>query len=320
MIVQIQLCWHGGMVGGGTDSPNRRPPIPGSYVACVTYLRAEVSLRETNELEVTVTSTFLVTGGTGTLGRRVVPLLLEADRNVRVLSRRRHDRENGVEYVMGDLATGNGVEAAVDGIETIVHCAGSAKGDEVKARNLVRAASGAHTRHLVFVSVVGADRVPVSARLDRAMFGYFAAKLAAERVVADSGLPWTTLRATQFHDLILMVTRQLAKLPVVLVPAGFRFQPIDTGEVAARLVELALAKPAGLVPDIAGPRVYEMTELVRSYLRAYGKRRLIVPLPIPGPAARAVRAGATLAPNRAVGHRTWEALLTEESGFRPIVA
>jgi uncharacterized protein YbjT (DUF2867 family) len=143
------------------------------------------------------------------------------------------------------------------------------------------------------------------------MFGYFASKLAAERVVADSGLPWTTLRATQFHDLILMVARQMTKLPVIPVPAGFRFQPVDAGEVAARLVELALGTPAGLVPDIAGPRVYTMPGLLRGYLRARGQRRPMVPVRLPGQAARAVRAGANLAPGRAVGRRTWEDFLAE---------
>ena len=120
----------------------------------------------------------------------------------------------------------------------------------------------------MYISVVGADRIPVVSGVDRAMFGYFASKLAAERVVAESGLPWTTLRATQFHDLFLMVARQMARLPVIPVPAGFRFQPVDAGEVAARLVELALGPPAGLVPDMAGPRVYGMAELLRGYLRA----------------------------------------------------
>ena len=197
-----------------------------------------------------MTSPFLVTGGTGTLGRLVVPRLRDAGAEVRVLSRRRHEPADGVEYVVGDLATGEGVDAAVDGIETIVHCAGSAKGDDDKARNLVRAAARAGARHLVYISVVGADRVPVVSGVDRAMFGYFASKRAAEQVVADSGLPWTTLRATQFHDLVLTVARQLAKLPVIPVPAGVRFQPVDAGEVADRLVELALGPPAGLVPDI----------------------------------------------------------------------
>src|SRR5919107_851404 len=259
-----------------------------------------------------MTSPILVTGGTGTLGRHVVRRLRDAGNNVRVLSRRSHEAEDGIQFMSGDLATGEGIEAAVDGIETIVHLAGSAKGDEDKARNLVRAASS-QTRlpHLVYISVVGADRIPVVSRVDRAMFGYFESKRAAERVVADSGLPWTTLRATQFHDLTLTVAQQMAKLPVIPVPAGFRFQPVDTDEVAARLVELTLGDPAGLVPNIAGPRVYGMNELVRGSLRATRRRRLIVPVWLPGKAARGFRAGANLTPEGAVGCRTWEEFLAE---------
>jgi uncharacterized protein YbjT (DUF2867 family) len=262
-----------------------------------------------NEMSKPVTSPVLVTGGTGTLGRLVVERLREAGREVRVLTRQGRQGGEGVEFVTGDLATGDGVEAAVEGIEIIVHCAGSTKGDEDKARHLVEAASCAGAQHLAYISVVGADRVPVVSGIDRAMFGYFGSKLAAERIVADSGLPWTTLRATQFHDLTFMTMRQMAKMPVIPVPAGFRFQPVDSGEVADRLVELALGKPAGLVPDIAGPRVYEMADLVRGYLRAAGKRRPIVPVRLPGEAAKAFRAGANLAPDRAVGHRTWEDFL-----------
>ena len=199
-----------------------------------------------------MTSPILVTGGTGTLGRHVVPRLRDAGCDVRVLSRHRHPPGDGVEFMTGDLATGEGAQAAVAGVGTVVHLAGSAKGDEDKARNLLRAASRAGVRHLVYISVVGADRIPVSSGVDRAMFGYFAAKLAAERVVADSGLPWTVLRATQFHDLVLMVARQLAKLPVVPIPAGFRFQPVDADEVAARLVELASAHRPGWCRTWAG--------------------------------------------------------------------
>jgi uncharacterized protein YbjT (DUF2867 family) len=258
-----------------------------------------------------VTSPLLITGGTGTLGRLVGPRLREAGCQVRVLSRRSHESGDGIEFMIGDLATGEGLDAAVDGVGTIVHLAGSAKGDEDKARNLVQAASRAGARHLVYISVVGAERIPVVSAVDRTMFGYFASKRAAEKVVADSGLPWTTLRATQFHDLVLTVARQLAKLPVLPVPAGFRVQPVDAGEVAARLAELSLGQPSGLVPDIAGPRVYGVAELLRGYLRASHRHRLILPVRLPGKAARAVRAGANLAPERATGHRTWEDFLTE---------
>jgi len=263
-----------------------------------------------------MTAPILITGGTGTLGRQVVPRLRDTGRELRVLSRGGGESVEGIELVTGDLTTGQGVDAAVDGAEIIVHLAGTAKGDDVKAAHLVRAAARAGARHLVFISVVGADQVPVVSAVDRAMFGYLAAKRAAEQVIADSGLAWTTLRATQFHDSLLMLVRQLARLPVVPVPAGWRFQPIDPREVAARLVELALGAPAGLVPAMGGPRVYQLAELVRSYLRASGRHRPILPVRVPGTAARALRAGANLAPDRAVGHRTWEEFLADELGPR----
>jgi uncharacterized protein YbjT (DUF2867 family) len=261
-----------------------------------------------------VASPILVTGGTGTLGRLVVARLRNAGRDVRVLSRSVREGGEGIEFVTGDLATGEGIDAAVGGAGIIVHCAGSAKGDEQKARHLVRAALRARARHLVYISVVGADRIPVASGIDRAMFGYFAAKLAAERAVAESGIPWTTLRSTQFQDAILTTAQQMTKVPVVPVPTRVRFQPVDAGEVATRLVELALGAPAGLVADIAGPKVYEMAELVRGYLRATHRHRLIIPVWMPGKAARAFRDGANLAPDRAVGRRTWEEFLAARVG------
>jgi len=256
----------------------------------------------------------LVTGGTGRLGRHVVSVLRDAGRDVRVLSRHSRPPADGIEYVTSDLLKDEGIEPAVDGIGIIVHCAGAGKGDDEGTRNLVRAASRAGAQHLVYISVVGADRVPVISRLDRMMFGYFEMKRATERIVADSGIPWTTLRATQFHDLFLVVAQQMVRLPVIPVPAGVRFQPVDEGEVAVRLVELALGEPAGLVADMGGPRIYSMADLLRAYLRASGKHRLIVPIPIPGRAASAIRAGASLSREQSVGRRTWEDLLAKRVG------
>jgi uncharacterized protein YbjT (DUF2867 family) len=253
----------------------------------------------------------LVTGGTGTLGRHVVRRLIDAGRDVRVLTRRTRNDEDGVRFLTGDLLSGTGIGAGLDGVATIIHCAGSNKGDEVATQKLVDAAVGMGRPHLVYISVVGADRIPVSGPIDRMMFSYFDMKRKAEQVVASSGLPWTTIRATQFHDLILLVLEKLAKLPVVPVPSGVAFQPVDADEVAARLVELALGQPSGLVPDIAGPRVHGTADLVRGYLEATRRRRPLLPIRLPGKAARALRAGANLAPERAVGTRTWEEFLTD---------
>jgi uncharacterized protein YbjT (DUF2867 family) len=258
-----------------------------------------------------MSSSILVTGGTGTLGRLVVPRLREAGAPVRVLSRTEQAPGDGVEYVTGDLTTGHGVAAAVEGVDTVLHCAGSSKGDDVKARNLVRAVQRTGIRHLVYISVVGADRVPVVSAFDRMSFGYFAAKRAAEVLIEESGVPWTTLRASQFFELTRTVFQQMVKLPLVPVPAGVRFQPIDAGEVADRLAELTLGVPSGLVPDLAGPEVRGLDDLLRTYLRMTNQRRLIMPVRFAGRAYRAVRDGANLAPDRAVGHRTWEEFLIE---------
>jgi len=111
---------------------------------------------------------------------------------------------------------------------------------------------------------------------------------------------------------LLLLRRQMARLAVVPVPTGFKFQPVDTSEVATRLVELALGDPAGRVPDLAGPRVYTMSALLKSYLQAAGLRRVLLPLPLPGRAARAVRYGATLAPDHATGRTTWEQFLAAQ--------
>lgn len=261
-----------------------------------------------------MTSRILVTGGTGTLGRHLVPRLRAAGYELRVLSRKSHASGDGVEYVTGDLLKGDGIESAVNGAEIIVHCAGGRKGDDEATRNLVRAADGNRVKNLVYISVIGADRVPVVSGVDRQMFGYFKYKLDAEQVVAESGLPWTTLRAAQFYESLLTVAQQMTKLPVVPVPAGVRFQPVDADEVAARLVELALGPPAGRVPDMAGPRAYLMADLIRRYLEARGKHRILMQVKFPGKAARAVRDGATLAPERAVGRLTWEDFLASQVG------
>ncbi|MCP3787160.1 NAD(P)H-binding protein [Micromonospora sp. A3M-1-15] len=245
----------------------------------------------------------LVTGGTGTLGRLVVPLLRDAGHPVRVLSRRGGRPAGGVEHVTADLLTGAGVDPAVRGVDTVLHLAGGPKGDDVATRQLVDAARRADVRHLVFISVIGADRVPLA---------WLRSKRDAERSVAGSGVPWTTLRAAQFHDLTLTMVEKMAKLPVVPVPGGLRLQPVDAREVAARMVELALGAPAGLVPDLAGPRVYGLGELVTGYLTAVGRRRPRLPVRLPGKAGRAYRNGDNLArPGATLGVRTWEAFLAE---------
>ena len=193
------------------------------------------------------------------------------------------------------------------GADTIVHCATTnGAADVAVTRTLVDAARRAGTPHLVFISIVGVDRIPL---------GYYGAKLAAERVVEDAGLGWTILRATQFHDLVARLCRVQRRSPVTVSPAGTGIQPIDVRDVAARLVELATGPPAGRVPDLGGPEARDARDLARAYLRATGRRRVVVPVRFPGAVAAAYRRGHHLTVPRP--GTTFEEFLTERGAAGP---
>lgn len=242
-----------------------------------------------------MTEPVLVTGGTGTLGRAVVARLREDGRDHRVLSRSAGD-------VTGDLLTGRGIDDAVQGASTILHLATGPRRDADATRTLVEAARRHGSPHLVYVSIVGIDRIPLA---------YYREKLAVETVLAGSGVPWTILRATQFHDLLGGLFGVLARTGLLPVLAGTSFQPVDVRDVAARLVELAASAPAGRVPDLGGPQVLGMDELARTWLRATGRRRPVVPIRMPGALARAFRTGANTCPDHADGTVTFEAFLAD---------
>jgi uncharacterized protein YbjT (DUF2867 family) len=252
------------------------------------------------------TGLVLVTGGAGALGSLVVDRLRERGHAVRVVSRRGSGPRGDVEYVAGDLESGQGVAEAVAGVDIVVHCAGSQKGDGEKARHLVKAAGEARVRHLVYISVAGADRIPVHSKTDHAMFEYFAQKREGELVIERSGIPFTTLRATQFFTLVYPVVESAAKSPIMPLPRRMRVQPVAAEEVADRLVALTEGAPAGYVPEFGGPQVYNTHELVRGYLRSTGRRRWIVSVGLPGAAAKAVLNDAILAHSDERGTATWE--------------
>jgi uncharacterized protein YbjT (DUF2867 family) len=252
-----------------------------------------------------MTGLILVTGGTGTLGRVVVRRLVAQDRPVRVLSRRPPPAKRGpVRWATGDLRTGRGIDAAVTGVDVIVHCA-TGLGDVGAARHLIESARRAGSPHLAYISIVGVDRIP---------FGYYKSKLQVERQVEDSGLPWTVLRATQFHLLILRGCEALAHLPVMPVPAGTSFQPVDAREVADRLAGLATGPAAGRVPDMGGPELLGAAELARNYLEARRRHRRLLPVRLPGAVLAGYRDGGHLAPDHAVGRVTFAEFLAERFG------
>lgn len=230
-----------------------------------------------------MTGTVLVTGGTGTLGSVVVQCLLDRGRNVRLLSRRQRPAAHGHgRWFTGDLRSGDGIEQAVGGVDTIVHCATGGRGDLAATRRLVDHAKTAGATHLVYISIVGIEQIP--------MF-YYRAKLQAERLISGSGLGWSILRATQFHDLVAAMVSAQRYFPAVVMPAGIRFQPVDVRDVAARLVDLVEHEPQGRVPDFGGPQILAGDHLARAWLNTHGMRRPVVRPRLPGKIVRGVRRG-----------------------------
>ncbi len=244
----------------------------------------------------------LVTGGTGTLGRVLVQQLLDNGFRPRVLSRRARNSGDpaGVQWVTADLLTGPKVADAVADVDAIVHCAtnGRHPADDVNGtRRLIDTALLGGSPHLIYVSIVGVDKIPLK---------YYRYKLGIEGIVERSGLPWSVLRATQFHDLVVDLLRAAGRLPVMTLPAGVSAQPIDTSDVAGRLIEMISTAPQGRAADIGGPRIETVQDLAQQYLRAAGKKRRLVSIWTPGAVANGYRTGLHLAPEHADGTVTFQ--------------
>lgn len=255
----------------------------------------------------------LVTGGAGNLGSKVARGLLQRGHAVRAMSRNPAAQvPEGSQLVVADLVSGEGLAAAVAGADTIVHCASSPFRKEVQtdvegtARLIdLLEREPADTKHFFYISIVGVDRIP---------FSYYKAKYGAEKLVGASSVPWTILRATQFHELADLFLGGLSKLPIVPLFSGFRYQLLDTQECADHMVELIVAGPGGRVADIGGPEVLSLKEVAARWLTATGKRRLTLPVPMPGGFGRAMRAGDNLAPDARFGERTFDQWLEARYG------
>ncbi|MDV8020995.1 SDR family oxidoreductase [Rhodococcus sp. IEGM 1330] len=220
-----------------------------------------------------------VAGGTGTVGVHVVEVARERGHDVVVLS-----RSAGV-----DLVTGSGLSEALSGVDAVVDVAStqtiSAKEStaffSAVTRNLLTAETEAGVGHHLALSIVGIDQAP---------HAYYAGKVEQEKIIRAGTVPWTILRATQFHEFAAQIRSQTSFGPLTVIPRMLS-QPIAAREVAERLIDLAERPPAGRVADLGGPHEERMAEMVRRYARAIGARGLVLEVPIPGAYGRAMRNG-----------------------------
>src|SRR5688572_23397069 len=197
------------------------------------------------------------------------------------------DTASAPRWATADIVTGEGLAAAVADMEVILHAASDPRGDpaadEAGTRRLAAAARAAHVRHLVFVSIVGIDRIP---------FPYYARKLAAERALAASGQPYSILRATQFHSFVDVLFRKAASaVPWVMpLPAGYHVQSVGLEDVAARMLRAIADGPNGLLPDFGGPERMTARAAARIWQAARGVGKPLVPFPSISATSRGFRA------------------------------
>ncbi|NBM17550.1 SDR family oxidoreductase [Streptomyces sp. GC420] len=230
------------------------------------------------------TLTIAIAGGTGTLGRHITEELRSRGHRVRVLSRR--SPEHRV-----DLTTGEGLADALEGCDVVVDAVNnpSAKGAARTlvegSRRLLAAEEAAGVAHHVCVSIVGCDAAPT---------GYYRVKTEQERTVRGGPVPWTVVRATQFHELVGTVFGAAGKWRLLPVPRA-RLQPIAAADAARAVADAAEAPARNGFVQVAGPEITSLRALAGTWRTVTGRRALLVPIPVPGALGRALRAGALTA-------------------------
>ncbi|MGB7914031.1 MAG: SDR family oxidoreductase [Rhodomicrobium sp.] len=207
----------------------------------------------------------VVIGGTGLIGSKTVPILRQGGHEVVAAS-----RKSGINSI-----TGEGLKEAMTGAQVVVDLSNSPSFEdkavldffETSGRNLFAAEGAAGVGHHVALSIVGIDRAPDN--------GYFRAKVAQEKLIETSGIPYTIIRSTQFFEFLGGIAASSANGNVVRLSPGL-FQPIAADDVAVIVADVALAAPRNGIVDIAGPERAPFDEIVARYLKAAGDPREVV--------------------------------------------
>jgi uncharacterized protein YbjT (DUF2867 family) len=201
----------------------------------------------------------VVIGGTGLIGSKTVAILRQGGHDVVAAS-----PNSGVNSI-----TGEGLKEAMAGAQVVIDLANSPSFEdkavleffETAGRNLLAAEAAADVRHHVVLSIVGTDRMPDN--------GYFRAKVAQEKLIEASGIPYTIIRSTQFMEFLRGIADEGTNGNIVRLSPGL-FQPIAADDVAAAVADVAFAAPKNGIVEIDGPERVPFNEIVARYLNAVG--------------------------------------------------
>ncbi len=254
----------------------------------------------------------LVTGGTGALGRDIVARLAQTSHTIRITSRQAKPTEAKMEWSQVDFETQTDFSDTLRDVDVIVHCMSnsmrSEKADVLGTQRFLADVRRTTIKNFIYISIVGADRIPYS---------YYQHKVMIEKAVQESGVPYSIVRAAQFHgflDMLLNLTKNLWWLPILPLPMNWQFQTIDTREVAAYLMPFIDGSATGKIDNVAGPQVMHLGDMARAWQAAQGLHKPQVHLPIPGGMAQGFVKGENTAPDKAYGSITWADYLQETYG------
>ncbi|MBK7872519.1 MAG: NAD(P)H-binding protein [Saprospiraceae bacterium] len=259
----------------------------------------------------------LITGGTGVLGSALAKELQIQNLDFLAISRSR-DKINhynsttevsDLPWQCADLMTGEGLEQALIDVDTVFHLASIPKQTnedhpELKLmENLLNAARKKDVQHLIYISILGVDRVPMP---------YYRAKLEAEKILQKSGIPYTILRATQFHEFLEAIINLCLKLPIGLVPKKFKVQPISLEAVVQALIKISENEPQHKILNIGGSEVLNFGEAAKLWLEYHHKSKPVINIPIMGKLMKSIANGGLLCQEVAPDSITWETYLQEK--------
>jgi uncharacterized protein YbjT (DUF2867 family) len=252
----------------------------------------------------------LITGGTGALGTDLIARLAQTPHTIRITSRKPKPADARTEWAQVDFETQIGFSEALRDVDVVVHCMTSSlnseKADVIGTQRFLADVKQAKVKNFIFISIVGTDRIPYS---------YYQHKVIVEKAIKESGVPYSIVRAAQFHgfiDMLLGLTKKLWWMPILPLPTNWQFQTIDTRDVATYLMPFIEKDATGRIDNVAGPQMLRLGEMARQWRDIQGSHKPIVRLPLFGKVAHGFDQGYNTAPDKAYGSITWADYLHEK--------
>ena len=224
-------------------------------------------------------SKILITGGTGTLGKKLCQQL-DAQNISYIVGTRKKSKDP--DKVTMDLIKNTGIGEAVIGKEIIFHLATDMKKDTEATQNLLNALGAQSNVHLIYISIVGINSIP---------FSYYRQKLSSENAIKRSGISYSIVRATQFHEFAHRIIENLLKYRIGILPKKIVLQTIDSSLVAKKLMNVSQKRPQNKTYELGGAEILNLGQMADEWLNLTGKHRLIINTPIPGKLGKALRFG-----------------------------